>query len=151
MLPISLKDFFVHETTFDRLLKYSIPERDKFPISNKDLVIREVTIHRLLCTRLREGSKLLTPRRNSSSSRQKFVEYHSTRPLKSQNLHHSQRQSIIDYYSTRTTSPLPTKELLVHETTNKYRPSTQKKVLYIRMLKVLQWTHVHTKAKRILQ
>jgi hypothetical protein len=31
------------------------------------------------------------------------------------------------------------------------RPSTQKKVLYIKMLKVLQWTRIHTKTKRILQ
>ena len=32
------------------------------------------------------------------------------------------------------------------------RPSTKKeKVLYIRMSKVLQWIHIHTKAKKILQ
>ena len=119
------KEFsLVHETTIDRVLRYSILERDKFPIS-KNLVIQEMTIHRLLRTRLREDTKLLTPRRNPSSSRRQLVDYHSTRPMKNQNLllprrnYHPQKHRIIDYYSTRTISPFPTKELLVHETTSK--------------------------------
>ena len=53
---ISQKDFFIHEATIDRLLRYSILGWDKFPIF-KDLVIQELTIHRLLRTRLRERTK----------------------------------------------------------------------------------------------
>jgi hypothetical protein len=74
------KEFFlVHETAIDRVLRYSILERDKFPIS-KDLVIQEMIIHRLLRTRLSEDSKLLIPRRNPSSSRRQLIDYDSTRP-----------------------------------------------------------------------
>ena len=86
---------------------------------------KEITIHRLLRTRLSEDTKLLTPKRNPSSSRRQLVDYHSTRPMKNQNFHlprqnyHPQKQRIINYFSTRTTSPFPTKEPLVHKMTRK--------------------------------
>ena len=99
--------------------------RDKFPISKKDLVIHEVTIHRLLRTRLREDTRLLIPKRNSSSIRRQLVDYYSTRPMKRQDLYfpkrnyHSQRRRLVDYYGTRTISPFPKKELFIHEMTSK--------------------------------
>ena len=91
--PIPQEELFVHEATNYRLPRYLILRRDKFPISTKDLVIQGVTIHRLLLTRFREDTKLLTPRRNPSSSRWRLVDYHSTWPTQNQNLHLSRRNN----------------------------------------------------------
>ena len=95
------KEFFlVHETAIDRVLRYSILERDKFPIS-KDLVIQEMIIHRLLRTRLSEDSKLLIPRRNPSSSRRQLVDYDSTRPKRDELSRNHRTRRPPHYYGTR--------------------------------------------------
>jgi len=116
-----------------------------------------------------------------SYKRQQPFDYCSTRPKKTPNQgsHHTRRWRPIDYYSTRQRGFIRPRDdqkprlprysnnhdtwkstTIVLEKTNQDsqwqrqpadRPSTQKKVLYIRMLKVLQWTPVYTKTKRILQ
>ena len=58
-------------------------------------------------TRIREDTRLLIPKRNSSSTKQQLVNYHSTRSMKRQDLYspsrsyHSRRQKLIDYYSNK--------------------------------------------------
>ena len=121
--PISQEELSAHEATIDRLLQYSTLGWDKFPISNKVSVIQEMTNHRLLRTRPREVTKLLNPKRSTSSMRRQ-----SNRLLR-----YSKKQ--IKTANDKGNQPI----------------DCQLKVLYIRMLKVLQWTPVHTKTKRILQ
>ena len=59
--------------TFYRLHQYLTLGQDKIPISNKVLVIQEMTNHRLLRTRPQEVTKLLNPKRSTSSMRRQFV------------------------------------------------------------------------------
>ena len=104
--PTSKEEFFVHETTTCRLLRYSTfggtsslsPRRiihpwgdnsstttvldsswDKISISQEDLFIHEVTIRRLLRYSTQAETRSLFPRRTYSSMRWQFVVYYGTR------------------------------------------------------------------------
>ena len=125
------RNFFIHEATIDQLLSYSILRRSQIPTSKGLILLVCKTMNYTSTTvldlwighapYLAKGS--LHPRDNWSTTHRTF-DYYGTQRNKS-------RQPI---------SRQPAD-----------RPSTQKKVLYIRMLKVLQWIIDHTKTKRILQ
>ena len=80
--------------------------RDKFPISQEDFLVHETTIDRILRYSAFGGTSSLSPKRIFSSKRQQPIDYFGTRPLEGQAPYlkmilSSIRQQHVDYYSTR--------------------------------------------------
>ena len=125
-----------------------------------------MTTWRLLQYSAQAETRSLLPKRTHSSMRlqpidhhgrvirprdEKSFNYYGTRPMIGQDLYSSTRQQtnrLLRYSKTQlkvANDKLRQKQLPDQLSTQK------KKVLYIQMLKVLQWTHIHIRAKRILQ
>ena len=80
--PYLKRIFPVHETTtYSTTLVLNL-RRDKFPISQEDFFVHETTIDRLYTTF--GGTNSLSPKRISSSMRWQLIDYFGTRPLKGQ-------------------------------------------------------------------
>ena len=127
--------------------------RDKIYMSQEELLIHEMTTSRLLRTRPKR-----TPIKGVITQEDEDLSITIVHDKEGSSVHKTIKN--LDYYDTRTTmtqeNRLPQYLKKQIKTANDKgkpadRPSTQKKVLYIRMTKVLQWTPVHTKAKGILQ
>ena len=115
-----------------------------------------MTTHRLLWYSTQEETRSLFPKRNYSSLRWKIVDYQDTRPMMRQDLyslkgitHPRDDENRLLQYSKMQLKVANNK--LREKATTRSVFNSKKKVLYIQMLKVLQWTHIHTRAKRILQ
>ena len=82
--PISQEDFLVHETTIDRLLRYSTFGGTSSLSLKKIFLVHETTIDRILRYSAFGGTSSLSPKRIFSSKRRQPIDYFGAPPSEGQ-------------------------------------------------------------------
>ena len=144
---------FIHKTTIDRLLQYPVVKWNNFPISKKDLVVHRTTTRRLpqYLTYEEPESPSTKTELSSKAEKSRLLQYSNNLSISYKGTTRPRDDKPIDYYGTRrNNSRQPMTSFMKRQSAN--RPSTKRKKYYTsECKKVLQQTHIHSKAKRILQ